>query len=1022
LGRLGFAGRLRARDHLGLDHPAVNLAPHAGDIARALRGEPNPRLSTKVQLRFGSKGSLAVEVAGPKAGTWFDFEANAGGDMLDLIKREKRLDARSAFEWLESDLGIKEPPMPKWTTTGQWTYRDRGGKPLYRIVRRDCPGKEKRIHQERYDAATGRFVKGKGCMAGVKLVPYRLDEWAAADGPVLIPEGERKVDALFGLGWLASCNPGGVGKFRKEFSPSFKGRDVVLLPDNDPVDPKTGRRPGYDHVCRVAAILEPVAASIRILELPRLPPKGDVVDWLAAGGTTDQLRALVEAAPPAADVIATWPESGPAPDQPGRGCPYFANGHGMFWTKQTKDGAVNVPLTNFSAQIVGEIERDDGAERTLRFELEAELEGRKHRFEIGAGEFAGLSWATRELGARAMVHPGFSVKDHARFAIQVLSPATSRRLVFGHLGWREGGGKVVYLHGGGAIDATGLRKDVETDLRDLERFDLPAPGDPKASLAFLDLAPLEITAPIFATIWRAPVDAADFTLHESGPTGVFKSELAALAQQHFGAGLDARHLTGWASTANSLEVRAFTAKDALLVIDDFAPSGSVTEVQRMHREAARLIRAQGNRAGRDRLRPDGTLRPSKPPRGALLSTGEDIPGGQSVRARIFVVEVGLGDVDRERLTAAQREAHTFAGAMSAYIRYLARDLDGHRRRFANRSAELRVEAEGGHARTAWITGELGAALELYLRFVDRLDRWPECWSAIKAASGAQAAHQIAEDPARRFVALIGAVLSSKVGHLARADKPDIAPFDHVAGRVGWRQIAPERAGSQGDDDKPPIWSPQGPQIGWCDRDGETAFLEPESAYSAAQKLATGQGSAVGVGSRTLWKRLAEGGLLAMRDKGRNTYSAYIGEGQGQKNTIAISLETLAMYVPPETGLTGLSRSDPSKAAGEADFQSGFSSRFSENGEKSGCKSVKKPRETAGFRAVIPKIPIIPILQRYYMANFWTASGTRASRGPTTPPSSTIGAPNRRPPLVIRKRDFRDYRERATTRAASTARA
>ena len=84
-------------------------------------------------------------------------------------------------------------------------------------------------------------------------------------------------------------------------APYFQDRDVVLLPDND----KAGR----DHVRQVAAILAPVAASIRILELPDLPPKGDVVDWLAAGGTGEELRRLVDAAPGAA--AGTDPEEEP---------------------------------------------------------------------------------------------------------------------------------------------------------------------------------------------------------------------------------------------------------------------------------------------------------------------------------------------------------------------------------------------------------------------------------------------------------------------------------------------------------------------------------------------------------------------------------------------------------------------------------------------------------------------------------------------------------------------------------------
>jgi uncharacterized protein (DUF927 family) len=77
-------------------------------------------------------------------------------------------------------------------------------------------------------------------------------------------------------------------------------------------------------------------------------------------------------------------------------------------------------------------------------------------------------------------------------------------------------------------------------------------------------------------IWRAVLGGGDLALHLSGPSGVFKSELAALAQQHFGAALDRTHLPGsWTSTDNALEGLAFAAKDALLTVDYFAPRFSM---------------------------------------------------------------------------------------------------------------------------------------------------------------------------------------------------------------------------------------------------------------------------------------------------------------------------------------------------------------------------------------------------------------------------------------------------------------
>ena len=64
---------------------------------------------------------------------------------------------------------------------------------------------------------------------------------------------------------------------------------MVILPDND--------APGRAHAQAWAEILHGTAASIKILELPGLPEKGDVSDWLAAGGTVEQLETLAAAAP-----------------------------------------------------------------------------------------------------------------------------------------------------------------------------------------------------------------------------------------------------------------------------------------------------------------------------------------------------------------------------------------------------------------------------------------------------------------------------------------------------------------------------------------------------------------------------------------------------------------------------------------------------------------------------------------------------------------------------------------------------
>ena len=197
----------------------------------------------------------------------------------------------------------------------------------------------------------------------------------------------------------------------------------------------------------------------------------------------------------------------------------------------------------------------------------------------------------------------------------------------------------------------GPLEDVEVTLSpDLQRYELPTPPTGVAlveavlsSLGSLEVAGDRVTVPIYCVPWRAALGGCDTGLHLVGTTGGGKTELVALAQQHYGAAMGARNLPGsWLSTDNALEALAFATKDALLVVDDFCPTGSQYDVQAMHRKADRLFRGLGNTAGRGRLRADGTPRPTRPPRGMVLITGEDLPRSQSLGARVLVEAVPRG--------------------------------------------------------------------------------------------------------------------------------------------------------------------------------------------------------------------------------------------------------------------------------------------------------------------------------------------------------------------------------------------
>ncbi len=145
----------------------------------------------------------------------------------------------------------------------------------------------KKYFQQRVEGS--KTISGDGCMKGVTALPYRLPELLKSKGTVLIVEGEKCADAAAARGLTATTNHGGGGKWPASLNEHFRNRDVVILPDND----ATGLKHGH----AVALALTDIAKSIRILELPDLPPKGDIVDWLDTGGTVETLKALAKAAP-----------------------------------------------------------------------------------------------------------------------------------------------------------------------------------------------------------------------------------------------------------------------------------------------------------------------------------------------------------------------------------------------------------------------------------------------------------------------------------------------------------------------------------------------------------------------------------------------------------------------------------------------------------------------------------------------------------------------------------------------------
>ena len=278
----------------------TDIANHIETVARAYWGDPNGKLSGATELRFGTNGSKSVDL---EKGCWFDHETSLGGGVVDLIRREENLGEKAQVgQILKDKFGLEQTAhnsLGIFSKNGtSYEYYDAQGDLTY-VVHRHEP---KAFRQRRPDGKGGWINN----LRGIDPLPYNLPEVLGRLGEVVfIAEGEKCAEALLGQGLLATTNSGGAGNWKPELNRYFIGRDVIILPDNDDA--------GRSHAEKVARQLFGIAESVKILDLPQLKHKGDVVDWFASGNKKENLMQLVDGV----SAISCLSDLGPEPEAQG---------------------------------------------------------------------------------------------------------------------------------------------------------------------------------------------------------------------------------------------------------------------------------------------------------------------------------------------------------------------------------------------------------------------------------------------------------------------------------------------------------------------------------------------------------------------------------------------------------------------------------------------------------------------------------------------------------------------------------
>ena len=171
--------------------------------------------------------------------------------------------------------------------------------------------------------------------------------------------------------------------------------------------------------------------------------------------------------------------------------------------------------------------------------------------------------------------------------------------------------------------------------------------------------------------------------------------------------------------------------------------------------------------------------------------------GHSLRARMMMVEVGGDDVDLEVLTEMQERRGMLAEATAGYVAWLA---DRDKAAFGPRQVELRgnaiKELKTAHGRTAENVAVFQIGVETALRFAVEVgalseqeaeEHVAESWDVLITLAKEQALLLQSQNPAERFLNLIGAAISSGRAHVAgtHGGEPDNPEA------MGWQMVARE---------------------------------------------------------------------------------------------------------------------------------------------------------------------------------------------------------------------------------------
>ena len=275
-------------------------------IVRACGGTAKPR-NTKVRCpaHDDTNPSMSVTIGDDDVVLWRCYAGCDQREVTDALRRSlpdifdrsaprhsRRAARDTALRASPEATARAQSDRPHYQHVCFYGYPDESGNPVHRVERKEAFDANGKRCGKAFPQSHWNGTDWSPGVKGITLRLYHLPDIirSADDGAtVWYCEGEKDADRLKALGLVATTNAKERATLDRLDATPLRGRRVCILVDNDVAGRKTA-----DHVARKIA---PVVSSVRLLALPGLPEKGDVSDWLDAGGELGHLWELASAAP-----------------------------------------------------------------------------------------------------------------------------------------------------------------------------------------------------------------------------------------------------------------------------------------------------------------------------------------------------------------------------------------------------------------------------------------------------------------------------------------------------------------------------------------------------------------------------------------------------------------------------------------------------------------------------------------------------------------------------------------------------